>query len=362
MTTTWIGTYPAAGLGTPAGLGEGLWRAAVAGDGAIDAAQEATVPAPSFLVAHPSLPLIYAVSEDRPTTVSVLTATPSPRVLAQVTIDGEAGCHARLSVDARTLYVALYVTGDLAVIRLGEDGLPLTEKPDQVWGHEGSGPREDRQESSHAHFVSFAPGGEHLLVSDLGTDELRRYRIGEQGLVEPEGIAATLPPGSGPRHLVARGDLLYVVCELDNQLRTLRWDRATATADVIAAQPSTLVGLREGDAVQDAHIERVAGAERDVVLVSVRGADVISVFDVWPEGELSYRAAFDTGHWPRHFAIVPAADGARVVVAAERGHHVRSFSLADVLSLPPESEAGAVAELPYHRCEVTSPACIVPQP
>ena len=82
------------------------------------------------------------------------------------------------------------------------------------------GPREDRQEGPHAHFAGYAPGGRHVLVADLGTDELRRYLVLEDGLLEPDGIGATLPPGSGPRHFAVRGENIYLVCELDHQLRT----------------------------------------------------------------------------------------------------------------------------------------------
>ena len=70
---------------------------------------------------------------------------------------------------------------------------------------------------------------------------------------------------------------------------------------------------------------------------------------------MTYRAAFDVGYWPRHFAIV----GEHVVVAAEKGHEVRAYALADVLALAPESESGAVAALPYASVAVPSPACIV---
>ena len=194
-----------------------------------------------------------------------------------------------------------------------------------------------------------------MLVADLGADEIRRYRVGDGGLLSDEGIAATLPPGSGPRHMAVRGELLYVVCELDHQLRTLRWDRPSASADLIAEQPTTLAPHRTGDTTYDAHVAVVAGLNGDVLLLSVRGADVISVFDVAPEGELTYRCAFDVGYWPRHFAVIDDS----VVVAAEKGHEVRAYRLESVLALPPESESGAVATLEYAMVPVTSPACVV---
>jgi 6-phosphogluconolactonase (cycloisomerase 2 family) len=200
-----------------------------------------------------------------------------------------------------------------------------------------------------------SPGGTHVLVADLGTDEIRSYRVDAGGLLAEASIAATLPPGSGPRHIAVRGDLLYVVCELDHQVRTLRWNARAAAADVIAEQPTTLAPHRTGSTVYDAHVAIVERARGDVLLVSVRGADVISVFDIAPEGELTYRAALDVGYWPRHFAVV----GESLVVAVEKGHEVRAYGLDDVLALAPEHDNGALAVLPYTAVAVTSPACVV---
>lgn len=361
MTTFFIGTYPPDGLGTPPGKGEGVWRASLGAHGELAAEQVIEIDAPSWVSAHPALPLLYAVSETSPTVVSVLSADAPGEVLARVVTGGDFGCHATFLDGGRTLVVAHYGSGDIAVIRLGEDGLPLSDTPDQLLAHQGSGPEEDRQEGPHAHFVTVAPGGRHLLVADLGSDRLWRHRITDDGLLEPDGEAAVLPPGAGPRHLAIRGELIYVVCELDHMLRTYRWDHASAQADLIAELPTTLAPQRTGDTVYDAHVDIVPGLTGDVLLASVRGVDVLAVFDLSPEGEARYRGAIDTGFWPRHFAAVPDAAGVdRLVVAAEKGHEVRAFALADVIGLPPETESGAIAELPYTSVSVTSPACIRP--
>ena len=356
MTTVFVGTYPPEGLGTPVGRGEGVWRAEIGVDGLVTASQITAEPAPSCVVAHPRQPLLYAVEESDPTVLAVWNVSELAHEVARVDVGGSYGCHLLMAPDEATLYVCHYGTGEVSVIPLAVDGMPQSAVPAQTVSHEGNGPRSDCQEGPHAHSAAFAPGGRHLVVADLGTDELRRYTVGEDGLLSEPGIAATLPPGSGPRHLAVRGDLLYVVCELDHRLRTLRWDRASGTAEVIADQPTTLAPQRTGDAVYDAHVDLVRRDAGDILLVSVRGADVISIFDVAPEGELTYRAAIDAGYWPRHFAVV----GEHLVVGAERGHEVRAYALADVVALPPEAESGAVASLPYHSAKVTSPACIVP--
>lgn len=332
-------------------MGEGLWR-----QSAYDAVSALELPAPSFLVTHPHKPLIYAICETNESQVAVVdVARPdAPRLVATVATGGHSGCHLLLAPDSRTLYASHFVSGELAVIQLGEDGLPLTAEPAQTFGHEGSGPS-PIQKGPHAHFADFAPGGHHVLVADLGTDELRRYAVRPDGLLDDHGIAATLPPGAGPRHFAVRGEHLYVLCQLDNQLRTLRWDYGSATAELIAELPATTAPHRAGRGVDSAHIALVGD---DVLLVSVRGADVIAVFDLSPEGEARYRGSFDAGHWPRYFAVIDD----RLHVGAEKGHEVRTYALADVLALPPEPEVGHIATLAHASAALPSPACVVAHP
>lgn len=359
-TTLWIGTHPPAGLGTPVGQGEGIWRAELAADGSIVAEQVCAIPAPSFLAAHPSLPLIYAGSEDTPSLLAVYSTAAPGEPLATIDIGGRDACHVLAAPDAGAVHVSLYSSGELVSFALDEQGMPV-EDSKRRHAFAGSGPREDRQEAAHAHFVAYSPSGRELLVADLGSDIIWALPLDADGLPGEPHAAVRLTPGAGPRHLVARGDLLYVICELDHHIRTVRWDRASATGEVIAQTPTTLVPQRTGEGVFDAHVVLVEGVAGDVLLASTRGPDVIAVFDVFPEGELRYRAAFDSGQWPRHFTVVADASGAeRVVVGAARSHELRSFALADVLALAPEGANGDVAELPYASARVVSPACICP--
>jgi len=347
MTSLWWGTYPPLGLGTPVGRGEGIFRQDERG-----ASLALVLDAPSFLVGHATLPLLYAVSESPQSSFHVVDVSGAPRVVATVVTGGVDACHILLGNGVA--YVSHYGSGDLAVITLGEDGLPTADAPQQLHGHVGSGPREDRQEGPHAHSAAIAPGGAHLLVADLGTDELRRYRILPDGLVEADGIAAHLPPGSGPRHMAVKGELIYLVCELDHRLRTLRWTPGDHAADVIADVPTTTVAQRTGNDIYDAHVAILTDGDREVLAVSVRGADVIALFDLSPEGEARYRTSLDVGEWPRFFAAI---DG-MVHVACERGHEVRAYELARVLALPAETAVGAVAALPFTSAAVVSPACV----
>ena len=361
--TLWIGTYPEAGAGTPAGRGEGVWSVGLdPASGTLSGARlAATSPAPSFLAVHPGGRLVYAVGEQSAGTVTAFAAGPAGELgaLAVVSSGGADPCHLLLALDARTLYVTNYTSGSVAVLPLGADGAFTRATiavggPVQVLRHTGSGRDADRQDGPHAHFAALAPGGAHLLVVDLGTDELRRYRIDPGGRLAADGVAATLPAGTGPRHLAVgpdpdgRGELLYVVGELDARVHALRWDRASATASLVQTLPACVTPRRSGEHVHPAHVVLDAGR----LLMSVRGSDVVASFAVDPPtGFLEPAGEVDSGgSWPRHFAQV---DGVTVVANQVSG---------TLTVLRPSAPAGAApANLPSPpSLTLPAPACIIP--
>jgi 6-phosphogluconolactonase len=372
----WIGTYPEAGADSPAGRGEGIWRVTldVAAGTLGDARLVATTPAPSFVAVRRAAPggagdVLYAVGETAPGTVSAFAIEPGSdgaaddvtlRHLATVASGGDDPCHLLLAPDGRTLYVAKYSSGTLGVLPLDADGgfasaVLVVGGPVQVHGHQGSGPDAERQDAPHAHFAMFAPGGGHVLVSDLGTDELRRYRVRADGLLEADGIAATLPPGTGPRHaaVLPDGDHLVVVGELDVSVHVLAWDAATASGTVVQSLPATRAAIRtderrsSGTNVLPAHVV----VDGDLVHVSVRGADVLTTFAVTHDDGATrlepVREVRVPGEWPRHFAVLggPAADAWIVVADQVSG---------DLGVLPAAGDGTPTAVLP-----LPSPACVI---
>jgi 6-phosphogluconolactonase (cycloisomerase 2 family) len=343
----WVGTYPEAGAGTPSGLGEGVWRVRLDPTTGVlsGAVQVAVTPAPSFLAVHPSGRVLYAVGEDARGTVTAfavpdeahVATAPAPtapaaqaegdpdtlRPLATVASGGADPCHLLLAPDARTLYVANYSSGTLAVVPLAPDGSFAPEVlevggPLQVLGHEGTGPDASRQEGPHAHFVALTPDAAHLLVVDLGTDQLRRYRLGPDGRVTDDGVAATFPRGTGPRHLVfsADGRHLYVVGELDVTVHVLAWDAATTTARRVQVLPAGSTPAAP-DPVTGA-VPRVLPShvtlDGDRLLVGVRSAGVLVELAVGEDGLLTpVQDVPLPGTWPRHHASA----GAWTVVAEQ---------------------------------------------
>ncbi|GIG27735.1 lactonase family protein [Cellulomonas marina] len=404
----WLGSYPAAGAGTPVGRGEGIWRAVLdPADGSLTAlgadgvpgaeGPVVATPAPSFLALHPGVDVLYAVGEAAEGTVTAFAVEGHAlRPLSTVAAGGADPCHL-LVVEhegAHALLVATYTGGTLAVLPLADDGrfapaVLAAGGPTQVHGTTGSGPRADRQEAPHAHFVARAPGGAVLAV-DLGTDTLRRFRVrrGAEGLVvDPDGTAAVLPPGTGPRHLAVTPDgaCLLVVGELDGRLHVLAWDAATSTGRLLGdvplvgdavptGVPSGVPGGAPGGAAPDplpSHVTLVDGT----LTVGVRGAgpalgrgpdDVLVHRRVDAAGDAAAAAllaapAWTTalpGAWPRHHAVlagwtVVALQHADAVVAVRPG----GAGGADA----PGTDASA-ADTPAvvgGRLAVPAPACVV---
>lgn len=335
----WIGTYPEAGAGTPAGLGEGIWRVDLdPATGALSGAHLVVeTPAPSFLVAHPTAPVLYAVDEQQAGAVTLFDVVDGglrPRVT--VASGGADPCHLLLDDDARTLLVANYSAGTLGVLPLDPDGgfhaeVLAAGGPAQVLGHTGAGPHPDRQEAPHAHFVALAPGGHHVLVVDLGTDEVRRYsRDLESGLLTEDGVAVQLPPGTGPRHLAFApdGSRAYLAGELDSSVHVLAWDGPTARGELVQTLPAT--GSGDPDRRLPAHVL----LDGNRLLVGVRGPDVVASFSVDDDGLLRPDDEHALpGSWPRHhvvvdgWTVVAQQEGGGVVVLDEAGSQVGSAAV-----------------------------------
>ncbi|WP_114561079.1 lactonase family protein [Desertihabitans aurantiacus] len=252
----------------------------------------APVPAssPSFLVAHPDRPLLYAVGETSPTTVSALRIAEdgSLELLNTVVSAGAGGCHLAVDETGQYVLVAHYTSGSVSTFGIAADGRLSEELDHHVFS--GSGPDADRQDGPHAHQV--VPHEGRVLVCDLGTDQVHQLRLDVEGHLRLAADPVALPAGSGPRHLVVSGEHLVVACELTARLWLARredhlwqevgsWPTTSATGG--ECFPSAL-RLHEGQ-----------------LLVGNRGPDTVAVFDLDTEhGRLVEVAELSTGgRWPR---------------------------------------------------------------
>jgi 6-phosphogluconolactonase (cycloisomerase 2 family) len=352
----WVGTYPAAGAGTRPGTGEGVWRVELdPATGALTGAEVSRTPAPSFLATAADGAVLLAACETAPGAVVLFHVTDDGGLVERerVTSGGSEPCHLLVHPSGSAVYVANYGSGSLGVLLLEPaadgGGLRFAGGLSQVFEHSGRGPYDERQEGPHLHSTILLPdarepGGAVLVAMDLGTDELRRYRVQPDGRLVADGLAARMDPGTGPRHaaLTAEGHLV-VVGELTATVHLMRWDAATATATELDAVP---VG-EPGDALP-AHVT----VDGDRVLVGVRGPDVLVSLDVVGD-RLRVAGETATAAWPRHHGTV-----AGWTVVAGQGEdrlvvHVAGPAVEPVVSEPVAGGTGL--DLPV-------PACVVPSP
>ncbi|MFJ3958602.1 lactonase family protein [Arthrobacter sp. NPDC090010] len=264
---------------------------------------------PSFLCRGPGGRLFAVEELDHGQVVEL--HPESLEVLARSSSGGSFPCH--LSVlDGGLLLVANYGSGTVSALPL--DG-PWDEVPLWTVGGEGSGPVADRQEGPHAHSTLPLPDGRFLLA-DLGRDRVDEYRSGTDGAELVGGL--DLPPGTGPRHLLLRGEELWIVGELDAALHraTRRGDGWELDGDAVPLAPGHEVAY-------PSELALAPGGE--ALVVGVRGSDTVAVVDLAVR-PARLGAELACGAWPRHLAWSEAESGESLLcVAAERGHEISLY-------------------------------------
>jgi 6-phosphogluconolactonase (cycloisomerase 2 family) len=312
------------------GSGPGLTRVRVDAAGWMEVAGRTAVPGPSFVTAHPRLPLLYAVLERETGGVAVLADDPAaPRLLAEHPSGGSFPCHVAADPAGAWLAVANYGDGTVAVFRLAADGMPEPEP--LLFPSEGHGPDPERQEGPHAHQAVFGPDG-GLHVTDLGTDEVRRFL--PDMTPHPAG-PVRLAPGTGPRHFVHHEGHWYVAGELDGMVGVYDGDWRE-----IARVPASESGTRN-------HPSHIAVSEDGGHLyVANRGPDTVTTFEFDGARPVPVRVAEVTGGgvWPRHFAL----DGDRLYVANQRSDEIAVLTLKDGIPTPTGT-----------TLEAASPSCVL---
>lgn len=268
------------------------------------------IPQSSFLLPGTRPGVVYVLSGDetggRLTILDVTGEAISIR--SQVPIAGAEPCHAAVIGDGSHLAVANYVSGDVALFVLDEDGLP---RPEGVVAlPAGTGPDQDRQESPHPHFVLARAGlpvaadglgtGLEALIVDLGADRLCRLVRADGDWSIETGIA--LPAGAGPRHAVVVGSHLVVSDELSAEVsvidlsaaETLQTVAATRIPGAEPAYPGDIVALGDG-----------------AVAVAIRSRNTVAILDVDDSG-VAHRTEVPAGRWPQQVSW----DGARLLALA----------------------------------------------
>ncbi|HEV7484098.1 MAG TPA: lactonase family protein, partial [Thermoanaerobaculia bacterium] len=311
---------------------------------------------PSFLAIHPNGHVLYAVNEvDRyrgkasgaVSAFAIAGESGTLTKLGEQPSEGSAPCYVSVDRSGRVVLVANYNGGSVAMFPIEFSGslAPATS----VVKHTGSGPTTDRQSEPHAHCIVADPSNRFALATDLGADRVFVYRLDleRKALQHVEGGDAVMRGGSGPRHIAFHPTLplVFVGCELDSTVVTLRFDATRGALSLVETRSTLPAGWTGTNYPADIHIAPSGRA----LYVSNRGHNSIAVFSVAEStGALSLAQVVSTdGDWPRNFSLDPS--GKWLLVANQKSNTIIVFG---------RDEASGKLTPTRQKIALASPVCL----
>lgn len=308
---------------------------------------------PGFLTLHPTQPILYACGQpnapfpDGSASVAGFRIGPGHQLsfLGEASAGGKGACHLTVDATGKCLAVSNYGDGTLATVLLNDAGAPGAIA--SAVAHTGSGPMKPRQDGPHAHGVYFDAANKHLLVPDLGLDQVLIYPFdaatSKLGSPLP---SITTAPGAGPRHLAFTpdGTQLYVLNELSNTVLAASYaDGKTTSLGSVPTLPTDFTGVNTS-------AEIAVHPNGKFIYSSNRGHDSLTVYARDAQtGTLTIVQNIPCGgKTPRHFTIDPS--GKWILCAHQNSNTI------SVLALDPST-----GKLSPTSCTVTSPSpiCLV---
>ncbi len=247
----------------------------------------------------------YATAADDESTPQTLTQ------ISQADCGSPGGCHASLSKDGRILLSANYTGASVASFLCGPDGSLSVASLIQV-PPVAIGPIRHRQEAPHPHCAYIAPGGNFVLVNDLGLDCILVLKLdkatGKLSWHTPDRWNAA--PGAGPRHILIHpnGKWIYNINELNSTINQLAWDAELGTLTELSTIRTLPAGmeptnLKACEMIFSYDMRFLYASNRDfnsfVVYVINPGTGALELLqEINNPGKESRHIAFDaTGKW-----------------------------------------------------------------
>jgi 6-phosphogluconolactonase len=288
---------------------------------------------PSWVVTDPRHRFLYAVTEignDGKThgTISSYSIDPKTgalKFLNKVDSGGGGACHLVVDQTGKMLFVANYGSGSVASFALQADG-SIGDRTgfDQ---HSGSSVNPQRQKGPHAHEVVLSPDNRFLFVPDLGTDQIKIYRVdaAKRTFAPNDPAFVSVKAGLGPRHFTfGRGaHFAYLVCEMGSSVVAFSYDAAKGSLTPV----QTISTLPPGFSGEDNSAEIAVDRSGRFLYASNRGSDSITVFAIDPrQGTLTKTQVVPTkGNIPRNFAIDPT--GKYLLAANQKSDSIVVFAI-----------------------------------
>jgi 6-phosphogluconolactonase len=321
----------------------------------------ATAKNPSFLALHPTLPVMYAVSE-----VADANGKPTGAVLS-FAIDetsgaltlknhqasgGKGPCHLSVDRTGRVVLAANYGGGSVICLGLAADGSlepVVVGTPGGFIQHEGKGPNPQRQEGPHGHSINPTADSRFAVACDLGLDKVFLHSLDAgKATLAPHGFGS-VAAGAGPRHFAFHpgGRHGYAVNELALTVTAFAFDPQAGTLTPIQALSTLPADVTDTKGFSTAEI--VAHPSGKFIYASNRGHDSIAMYAVdQATGQLTFQGVEPIrGKTPRNFVIDPT--GKFLLAAGQNSHTVTVFAI--------DAETGTLT-YSDQSLDVPSPVCI----
>ena len=316
--------------------------------------QVAQGPKATWVVAHPELPILYAVDDDgtREGSITAYAVDRGTGALTKVnaTLTGGRGTtYLQFDTPSQTLLGANFNSGSVSSVAVNPDGSMGARVSTIV--ETGSGPNR-RQASAHAHSVAIDPSGRYALVPDLGADRVFIYRFDRatHALSQDDGStphAFVAAPGSGPRHIAfgSSGQFVYLLTELSAQIMVLRWDASQGQLTLVQTVPTSSPEFQGAKSAAELAVSH----DGRFVYVEDRGENALVVYRVNPDsGELSVIQRISSGgEKPWGFEI--DSSGKWMLVANQRSGKINVFSI--------DPASGKLADI-GQSADVSSPTSV----
>ncbi|MGL3807639.1 lactonase family protein [Paeniglutamicibacter sp. R2-26] len=309
----WVGAYSPDGGGTSQGI-----RAIEYRNGSLhDLGLAHPADSPSWITAHPGLPVIYAALEHRGE-IATYRVVSSNRIesLGRPVPAGALLCHLTLDAVGGTLIGSCYGDGRVLAYPIAADGTLgspyLAEPSEDPYARDGHAPR-----ASRSHQSTTLRNG-RIITTDLGHDCLRVWDLAAGQLVLRQRIV--LNKGDGPRHLVEHpSGWIYVVTEHSVEVIAL----APLPEGGYEVRSRTALGE---DFVPGEHYpsEISLDSRTNRLYVGVRGAGSIAMLGIgWDGVPTPIGKDSCEGDWPRHHV----QSGQALLVANQLSNTIVAFGL-----------------------------------
>lgn len=297
--------------------------------GEADSVSMVEVANPSYLVLSPDEQFVYSVGENGEDD-SYAHAFSFDKERGQLKlIDsqltyGSSPAYITIDEQGNNVITANYGGGSISQFNVINDGTlsPLSN----LYQFEGKGEDPQRQQQPHLHSVRYSPDGIYLFATDLGTDNIYRFKTitsvfeGQPALLKNDSVVFSTPVGTGPRHFDfhPNGLYFYLLGELSGQVIVYDYNdgdlvqKQTILADSAGAKGSA-----------DIHVS----PNGKFLYASNRlQEDGIAIFSInTADGTLTKVGYQHTAKHPRNFAITP--NGKLLLVASQDDNVVEVYNI-----------------------------------